>query len=477
MFEVGASTSFRAFHRMPDHPPPENERHPHDYRVEVVAERERLDERGMVCDLDVLTGALAEVADRVRDRDLSETCGTEAVTVEVLAERIDGASPIRSAATGPRSCRCASGSPRTRSEASVRASEVGTRREVLQLSLVTLGDPDQRTGGYRYHRMMAAAAADHGASVHSKASRRSPGRSRRWPGHDAPRRGRRIRCDPARQLAAAFAAPWIARLRTPVIAVAHQPPGGLHGGRARRVAQRRLDGIAYRSAAGIIVAAESLVDDLRGVGVPADRIVVVPPGCDVPVASGPPLDLRRGRAVSVLCVANWTPLKGILELVDAFATLPEGAATLWLVGATDADTRYAERVRRRVAAPDLRDRVVVRGSVPVEEVGRLYRSADVFALCSFVDAYGTAWAEAIAAGLPVVGWRAGNLPRLAEHGREALMAEPGDLAGLASALRAITTDGVLRARLAAGARRRAASLPTWRDSAQLFFASVRELLS
>ena len=90
MFEVGASTSFRAFHRMPDQPPPENERHPHDYRVEVVAERERLDERGMVCDLEVLTGALAEVADRVRDRDLSETCGVEAVTVERLADPLRG---------------------------------------------------------------------------------------------------------------------------------------------------------------------------------------------------------------------------------------------------------------------------------------------------------------------------------------------------------------------------------------------------
>jgi 6-pyruvoyltetrahydropterin/6-carboxytetrahydropterin synthase len=98
MFEVGASASFRALHRMPDHPPPENELHPHDYRVEVVAEREELDERGMVCDLDVLTGALADVAEHVRERDLSEICGTEAVTVEVLAawihERL--AAPLRS---------------------------------------------------------------------------------------------------------------------------------------------------------------------------------------------------------------------------------------------------------------------------------------------------------------------------------------------------------------------------------------------
>jgi glycosyltransferase involved in cell wall biosynthesis len=360
----------------------------------------------------------------------------------------------------------------------VHASEVGTRREVLRLSLVTLGDPDQRTGGYRYHRMMAGAAEKHRAAMRSASlptlSWPLPGMAARRVLHAAAEGADAILLD---SIAAAFAAPWIARLRTPVVAVVHQPPGGLHGGRARRVAQRRLDGIAHRSAAGVVAAAESLVDDLRGVGVPADRIVVVPPGCDVPVASGPPLDLRRGRAVSVLCVANWTSLKGILELVDAFATLPEEAATLWLVGATDAERRYADRVRRRVAKPDLHDRVVVRGSVPVEEVGRFYRTADVFALCSFVDAYGTAWAEAIAAGLPVVGWRAGNLPRLAEHGREALMAEPGDVAGLASALRAITTDGEMRARLAAGARRRAELLPTWRDSAHLFFASVRELLA
>lgn len=97
MFEVGALTRFRAFHRMPDEPPPENERHPHDYRVEVVAERERLDERGMVVNLDVLTGALADVAEGVREQDLSEACGTEAVTVEVLAAWIHEqlAAPLR----------------------------------------------------------------------------------------------------------------------------------------------------------------------------------------------------------------------------------------------------------------------------------------------------------------------------------------------------------------------------------------------
>ena len=347
----------------------------------------------------------------------------------------------------------------------------------LRLALVTLGDPRRRTGGYRYHRMMAAAAADHGAKLRFGSIPSLPWLIPALPaawrlravaeGSDA------ILLD---SIAAAFVAPWIGGLRTPVIAVAHQPPGGLGHGRARASAQRALDGVAYRSAAGVIVAGEGLIDDLRAIGVASERIAFVPPGCDVPVAPGPPLDLRRGRVASVLCVANWSPPKWNLELVEAFATLPQQSATLWLVGETGPDRGYAERVRRRISAPDLRDRVVVRGSVPIEEVGLLYRSADVFALCSFADTYGTAWAEALAAGLPVVGWSSGNLPRLAEHGREALMAEPGDVAGLASALRAITTDRDLRDRLAAGARRRARTLPTWASAADRFFASVRGFL-
>jgi glycosyltransferase involved in cell wall biosynthesis len=356
----------------------------------------------------------------------------------------------------------------------VRASDV----RGLRLSLVTLGDPDRRTGGYRYHRMMASAAGKHGAALRfgSVPPLPRPIATLRAGGvvREAARGSDAILLD---SIAAALAAPWIGRTSTPIVAVVHQPPGGLGGNGVRRGAQRRLDGHAYRSAAGIVVAAESLIDDLREVGVPAERIAVVPPGCEVPDVGGPALDLRRGRDVSVLCVANWTPHKGILELVNAFAALPPEAATLWLVGDTEADPRYAARVRGRISTPDLRERVVVTGSVPAEEVGRLYRSADVFAMPSFVDAYGTSWAEAIKAGLPVVGWRAGNLPRLAEHGRDGLMAEPGDAAGLATALRAVVTDRGLRERLAEGARRRAAALPTWDASADAFYAAVRGFLS
>ena len=260
---------------------------------------------------------------------------------------------------------------------------------VLRLALLTLGDPNQQTGGHRYHRKIARAAPGSGAEIRFCSI---PDRS--WPlamataaraFRAASERSDAILLD---SLAAAFVTPWIARSPAPVIAVLHQPPGGVGHGCIRSLLQGALDRLTYRHGSGFIAAGQSLVDTLRGLGVPDNRIRLVPPGCDVPVDGPPRLDLRQGRDVAVLCVANWTPNKGIVELVSAFASLPESAATLWLVGATDVDRAYAERVRRRISAPNLSDRVVVRGALPFDEVGRMYRSADVFALCSFVDAFG-----------------------------------------------------------------------------------------
>jgi 6-pyruvoyltetrahydropterin/6-carboxytetrahydropterin synthase len=87
MYEVGTSIEVRALHVMPGVEGPEGVLHAHDYRLEVVVGRADLGDRGMVCDLDVLDAALAEVADRLRDANLEviRPPEAEAVTVEVFA--------------------------------------------------------------------------------------------------------------------------------------------------------------------------------------------------------------------------------------------------------------------------------------------------------------------------------------------------------------------------------------------------------
>lgn len=86
-YEVGLAKSVRAFHVMPGMPGPEGKLHHHDYRIEVVVDRERLGERGMVCDLDMLGAALTDLTERIIGRNLEEIrpADAEAVTVEVFA--------------------------------------------------------------------------------------------------------------------------------------------------------------------------------------------------------------------------------------------------------------------------------------------------------------------------------------------------------------------------------------------------------
>ncbi len=94
MYETGTALQVQAFHVMPGMPPPEGERHSHDYRLDVVVRRDDLDERGMVVDLDVLDQALGDLVRRLDDADLdaivAPDMGVEAVTVEVFARWVHG---------------------------------------------------------------------------------------------------------------------------------------------------------------------------------------------------------------------------------------------------------------------------------------------------------------------------------------------------------------------------------------------------
>jgi glycosyltransferase involved in cell wall biosynthesis len=363
----------------------------------------------------------------------------------------------------------------------------------LLVSLVTLGDPRRLSGGYLYHRRMAELAPEHGAEVRfvSVPERRFPlavldgGSILRQavrpgapgPAGAAPGRGQ----GPAHvvaldSIAAAFLGPWLAfrRLPVPLVASLHQPPGGIDHGPVRRAVQAPLDRLAYRGAALLLVASQALAEQVEAAGLPAARIRVVPPGRDVAAAPGAPAgDLREGRRVALLCVANWIQRKGILETLEALARLDPGTATLHLAGDDRADPGYAAKVRARLDQPDLAGRVVVHGPLPVEAIAALYQAADVFVLPSVREPYGTVWGEAMAAGLPVVGWRAGNLPHLAGD-REALLVPPGDIEGLRRALALLAGDEPLRRRMGEAARRRAGDRPTWRDSAGRFFEALRE---
>lgn len=332
---------------------------------------------------------------------------------------------------------------------------------MLRAVVLTRGSPEGLSGGHLYQRRMAEAAPSYGVAmriVPVSVWRRPP-------------RADVLVID---SIAAWRLVPWVYARRPPRwVAAVHQRPGGVDGGWLVRGLRRRLDAFVYRRCDVVVAVSRREIDDLvRDIGIPRRRVRLAEPGCEL--RPTPSLPRRSGAPVVFLSVANWLPNKGILELLDAFERLPADVASLYLVGRDDVDTRYARRVRVKLDEPGLRDRVVVYGAVDHGRVVDVYARADVYVASSAAESYGTACAEALAMGLPVVGWRLPHTEQFVTDGVDGCLVEPHDISALAGALEHVARDVEWRRHLADGARRRGSTLPTWDDTARRFFAALRD---
>jgi glycosyltransferase involved in cell wall biosynthesis len=359
-----------------------------------------------------------------------------------------------------------------------------------RVTLLTVGDPGRITGGYLFHRRLAERAPDHGAVLRfvSIPDVPLPWATAAGPAWLLARATRSADVLVLDSIAATAAAPWLGLVKAPVVGMLHQPPGGIDAPRIQRQFRTPFDRHAYRTCTVLMVASDWLAAELMAARLPADRLLVVPPGKDLDVATGAPsrerdfagidrASLRKGRLTAALCVANWLPRKGIVEVLEAVAGLPDDVVTLHLVGDTATRGRYARDVHDRIENADLRDRVVVHGLIHPAMVNHLYQTVDSFVLPSFEEPYGTVWGEAMAAGLPVVGWRAGNLPFLADNGRDGVLVPVGNVHELGDAIERLARDPALRERLGRAAYIRAMARPTWDETAARFFSIIHEVLS
>jgi len=342
----------------------------------------------------------------------------------------------------------------------------------LTIALVTLGDPATLTGGYLYHWRVAELAGRHGARIEFVSFPSWPFPLPLLSGGRVLRQVRECGASAILldSICAGYLAPWLGFVSVPVLGILHQGPGGIGQGFWKTLLSAPLDRWSYRSMRKLLVASQSLCDEL-----PFGDKVVAAPGCDVALRSEDPGDLRRGREAALLCVANWARMKDHLSLLEAFSRLPSELATLHLAGDEEADPAYGVLVARALAG--LGDRVVRHGKVSREQVAGLYGAADVFVLPSLRETYGTVYSEAMFCGLPCVGWDTGNLPHLVRDGVEGRVLPAGDIAGLAAALEELCSRPDLRAAMSAAARRRAAEFPSWDQTTALIVQAVREELA
>jgi glycosyltransferase involved in cell wall biosynthesis len=116
---------------------------------------------------------------------------------------------------------------------------------------------------------------------------------------------------------------------------------------------------------------------------------------------------------------------------------------------------------------------VIAGRLVNGELSAHYASADVFLFPSESETFGNVTLEAMASGLAVVAYRYAAARQHLEHGRSALLAEPGDRAGfIAQAVRLARDPALVRA--LGRAARSAAEPVSWERITLDFEAVLRE---
>lgn len=178
----------------------------------------------------------------------------------------------------------------------------------------------------------------------------------------------------------------------------------------------------------------------------------------VPVAVlRPALDLDgpdRVRAVSVAsravqrggplvaCVGRLVPRKGQDRLIDALALLAPRYPGLQL--ALVGSGRLARALERRARRLGVEDRVHLLGALPPSQVAEWLAAADVFASpCRVrwggleVEGFGIVFAEAAAAGLPVLAGRSGGAPEAVANGHTGIVINGSSVSEVAAGLERI----------------------------------------
>jgi L-malate glycosyltransferase len=148
-------------------------------------------------------------------------------------------------------------------------------------------------------------------------------------------------------------------------------------------------------------------------------------------------------------VSNFRPIKRPVDLIEVLVRVRRTlAARAVLVG--DGPERAAVAARARELG--ISDAVCLLGRR--DDFAALLGHADGFVLPSESEGFGVAALEAMAAGVPVFGYRVGGLPEVVVDGTGALV-PVGDVDALAAAVVAGVRDPGLRAALGQAARTRA----------------------
>jgi glycosyltransferase involved in cell wall biosynthesis len=142
-------------------------------------------------------------------------------------------------------------------------------------------------------------------------------------------------------------------------------------------------------------------------------VKIIPNGVDIPDADQGRVWRPDGRT-RLLFIGRLHPIKGIENLLQALARLPENDYELQICGTGEAG--YVSSLHQLACKLGLVDRVTFSGYVDGSEKFRVFHNTDVCVVPSFTENFGNVAAESLALGVPVIASRGTPWREVEERG-------------------------------------------------------------
>ena len=189
---------------------------------------------------------------------------------------------------------------------------------------------------------------------------------------------------------------------------------------------------AYQDNESILAVSPKLVELLTHKYLKAtdDKITCLPNVLD-PFIETSPLNRRaNSKVVRILNVGNLIPLKGQLELIEAFNQAFKSIHHVELIIAGSGELK--EKLQLKIKSLNLEGRVKLIGLIDREEVINQMDHAHIFTLPSHYETFGVVLIEALSRGLPVISTYCGGPESIVNEGN-GLLVEPKNVNQLADA--------------------------------------------
>jgi len=202
---------------------------------------------------------------------------------------------------------------------------------------------------------------------------------------------------------------------------------------------------ACRQAQKIMAVSSSLKERIAGLGIPADKIELIPNGVDCDKFKILDKDECRTKlglshkSKHVTYIGNLKPIKGVRYLIQAFLdVMPD--VCLNIVG----DGKELNNLEKMAVDLQLAERVRFFGRQPHEAIPLWINASDCLCLPSLNEGCPNVVLESLACGRPVVASRVGAVPDLLDSEDKGIMVEPGNEKALARAIKQIIMHNVDR---------------------------------